>query len=431
MSEPTIRVPGWTYQIKSGLALSVAPEQLVPPELDLTKCCVTCHVVTPAIDRQGEIVDPMGGNYENYARNPVVFFDHRLSYELPIAMCREAPGAPLEVYPEDGRVVSKHYFDQKDKTSMQMFRCIENGWLNGLSVGFDPVPGYMKPIGMRPDGKGKAYHYLRWQDLEHSHTPLGVNPETLTIAVQKGKVGGETMLPMIVKSFTELSLPTPAYANGWTPPVQKSVKPPERPEHKEKEVADPLKNAEKEPDKDPDQPKASVKEHEVEKKEDKKYAGEPEFKNMPKYSARAGMDIIQGLHDMHKSISERSADSEHEGMNQAFEHVKAMLKEAKEHVEGAMAEHHPEVKYEAPPDLEPSKDEDVGHKTAEGEEPKGEYVVKSHKYKPMRFQPISGGPKLAVIDEPESDEEKNRLRAEMLKTKYKMETLKRQMAQQA
>lgn len=406
MSE--IRTPGWTYRIKGGLALSM-PEQLAAPVLDTSKCIATCAIVTPTLDRQGEIVEPTGGDYENFARNPVVFFDHRLSYELPIAMAREGPGALLSVYPEEGRVVAHHYFDQNDKTSMQMFRCIENGWLNGLSIGFDPVPGYMQPIGMRPDGKGKAYRYLRWQDLEHSHTPLGVNPETLTIAVQKGQVGGEKMLPMIIKSFTALSLPTPIQANGWTPPVQKSEKP--MPD-KEKEADKELKVKE-----ETKGPKAETKSEPEEAPEEKK--------GMPKPSARMGMDMIQGLHDMHRHMTDMTGECEHEHMLKAFEHAKAMVNEAKEHVEGALAEHHPEVKMEPPP-KEESKDRDVGHESMEHEKP-GEYVVKSHRYKPKRLVTESQkASKEFTALPPEQEEE---IRRENLRIAYKLRVIETALAQ--
>lgn len=398
------------------MAITSTPPINHDTDIDRSRCIVTCSVVTPATDRQGEIVEPLGGIYDDYAKNPVVFFDHRATYPHAIAMAREAPGAPLQVYPSDSAVIAKHYFFQNDPVSMQMFRMIDDGMLLGISLGFNQIPEYAEPIGMRPDGKGKAFRYHRWYDLEHTHTPLGVNPETLTIAVQKCRVGSEVMLPMIVKSFQQHSLPTPVQANGWTPPKEKSM-----PDEKEKDD-ETFKKDESELKEEPTQ---------LEKKPDPKSHGDsPENTDIDgnpsptkplKPSAKMLMDGAQGIRDLHGHMCKMMEMAEHPESMEAMEHVKAMLGEATEHLEGALATHHPEVKAEPPPEANEDKPS----------EEDGAYKVKSHRYVAVRFGPMGGKTLQIARDEAVTAEEAAEIRREIVALRYQTNMAKKRLEARA
>lgn len=360
----------------------------------------------------------MGGVYDDYQNAPVVFFDHRLQYPTPIAKAADDTG--LTVFPSETQVRSKHYFVQYDPVAMQVFRLIDDGFMPGISVGFDPVPGQYEIIGNRPDGRGKALRYFQWKLLEISHTPLGVNPEALTIAVQKGRVGSDPMHPLITKSLSSLMLPTPVQANGFTPPETKAMATsPEKP--KEGKPAD---------EESADAKKLGT---EVEKPAAKPAPDEHKDKGekAPMKPSPAGMlHCIQALHDVHGHMEKAMANAEHPESLEAVEHAKAMVQEAREHVEGALAEHHPEVKAEPPPDKhdEPeNKDADQSGKNDDKEE--GSYVVKSHRFKPMRFGPLTQP--LVIADTPMTDAE--RVEADRLSKRlaYKQARLARMEEQAA
>lgn len=391
------RYPGWTYPVKGGLAMAAPSVEAMPPELDRATCAVTTVCVTPTVDRQGEILEPMGGVYDDFAKAPIILFDHRMQYPKPIAKAADETGN-LQIFPSESYVKSKHYFRQDDPFAMDIFRMIDDGFMPGVSVGFDPVPTQYEIIGSRPDGRGKALHYYQWKLLEISHTPLGVNPDALTVYVQKGKVGDKPMHPLIKKSLSELALPTPAWATGWTPPVVKAVTP--KPVEKampdpEKKDDDKLKKADEKvgtptQDKPMDKPDKPEPKATNDKSEPVIGAdGKPKLKP----SAKMLMNTAQCLRDAHAHISKGMDDAEHEPSMEAVEHVKTMLQEAGEHVESALAEHHPEVKAEPPPEE---------HDKPENDDPDqgdaGAYKVKSHQWTALRFGPLN---KTLTIHEPQ------------------------------
>jgi len=431
-TDTIIRVPHWTYPVKGGIALTSTLPPITDANIDRARCVVTCILTTPAIDRQGEVLDPEGGMYEAYAANPVVFFDHRLnnSYPLPIALAQEAPGAPLAVFPSADNVIAKHYFIQNDPMSMQLFRLIDDKILRGISVGFNGVEGYKEPIGIRPDGRGKAFRYHRWIDLEHSHTPLGVNGEALTIAVQKGYVGSEPMLPMIMKSFTDHALPTPIQANGWTPEI-KSM-PDEKVKEKENTKDDVKINRDE----------AAL--------NDKKTTPEPNPDPMSHKNKSEGpskpmkpspgmlMGGAQCCRDAVKHLQRLQEPAEHKESLEAMEHVKAMMGEAAEHLEGALATHHPEVKYERPEEDHPDNDDKMQPRRSEEgvdtPDDQGDYKVKSHKWTAPRFGAANGGTIAIHRDEPLTADDTVRLeeiRKKILANEYQINAAKRRREQRA
>lgn len=419
-TDTIIRRPHWTYPVKGGVALTSTLPEITDANIDRAHCVVTCVLTTPAVDRQGEILDPMGGDYASYSANPVVFFDHRLNnaYPLPIAMAQEGHDAPLAVFQSETNVIAKHYFIQNDPMSMQLFRLIDDKILRGISVGFNGVPAHMEPIGMRPDGRGKAFRYHRWIDLEHSHTPLGVNGEALTIAVQKGYVGSERMLPMIMKSFTDHALPTPIQANGWTPEI-KSM-PDEKDDVKINRDEAALNDKKTTPEPSPN----------PESHADKSVEPSKPMKPSPGML----MGGAQCCRDAVKHLSRLQEPAEHKESLEAMEHVKAMMGEAAEHLEGALATHHPEVKYERPEEDHPENDDKMQPKRSEEgvdtPDDQGDYKVKSHKWTAPRFGPL-GSPTIALHQPTMSAEDEAATRKELLKIKYEIEAAKRRNAARA
>ena len=96
-------------------------------------CAVVLSYVasTDAVDRYGDIVDQAGWNLDGYKSNPVVLFNHRQD-SLPIAKARS-----IEVV--DNQLEIEIEFDMADPDSARIGRKAEAGYLNAVSVGFQPV----------------------------------------------------------------------------------------------------------------------------------------------------------------------------------------------------------------------------------------------------------------------------------------------------
>ena len=72
-----------------------------------------------------------------------------------------------------------------------VYELIKGGFLNAVSIGFDPDPEHMGPptekeLTKRPEWAGVKQVYRKWKLLEVSLVPVPSNPEALVTAVGKG-----------------------------------------------------------------------------------------------------------------------------------------------------------------------------------------------------------------------------------------------------
>ena len=117
---------------------------------------------TGAIDRQGESLNPIGWQTDNYLKNPVVLYGHDYKVNRPV-------GKTLRVYIEENQL----RFDvQFNDTSLgqEIFNLMKDGYLNAVSVGFIPLEF----------GNDGEYTYQKMELLELSVVPVPANPEALT-----------------------------------------------------------------------------------------------------------------------------------------------------------------------------------------------------------------------------------------------------------
>lgn len=191
---------------------------LPDPGLDFDggKMCVHVVASTDRMDRERDIVVPKGGDFTDHRKNPIVLLNHRK--DLPgIAKAMDADGNYTVRLANDHEIHSSHYFDQKSKLSVQTFRAVESGALGGVSISFQPAPGTMhKALG--PD-KHPVFIYPAWSLLEITHAPIGVNPDAVVRAVEKG-FGGESLCP----ELKEVLIPfvperKPLATGGWEKPT--------------------------------------------------------------------------------------------------------------------------------------------------------------------------------------------------------------------
>lgn len=178
---------------------NVAPKIAV----DTTRMSVTHILVTKSIDLQGDVVDPGGGDLAAHEANPVVFYDHRTDYKHPIARAENDSQYTVKKSKDGSIVYAETFFIPKDEMSSQVFGLIAEDAIRGWSVGFNPQPGGFETI-RKSQGRGDrgSYHFKKWDLLEYSSTPQPVNPDALTVLVEKGRLGSEVLNPIILKSLS-------------------------------------------------------------------------------------------------------------------------------------------------------------------------------------------------------------------------------------
>lgn len=143
-------------------------------------------ISTPTLDRHGDILYPMGCQFENYLNNPVVLFAHR-SRELPI-------GKGLNPTKDETcvQLIKKFMTKEENPLADNIYRLVKGGWMNACSVGFVPVEWEWADI--RDETRGFwDIDYLKWELTESSPCPVPANPDALAGA----KSAGEDLEPLV------------------------------------------------------------------------------------------------------------------------------------------------------------------------------------------------------------------------------------------
>jgi HK97 family phage prohead protease len=84
---------------------------------------------TASPDRYGDVVDQKGWDLSAYNRNPVVLFNHNPS-QMPIGKGK--------AYVENDQLMLEVEFDQKDDMAKTIEQKVRDGYINAVSVGFQP-----------------------------------------------------------------------------------------------------------------------------------------------------------------------------------------------------------------------------------------------------------------------------------------------------
>ena len=157
---------------------------------------ITYVMTTEDEDRDGETVNPAGGNFDEYMQNKVVLWNHD-SGDFPLGKLIDKPwndyvGKGTE-YPEvEGErrlaLLGKVFFSNENPKADQAYRQATEpvpdgttGTLSGSSISFLPDGEVSK------NGKG-GNHYDKWRLLEFTLCSVGSNPSALKL----GKMVGES-----------------------------------------------------------------------------------------------------------------------------------------------------------------------------------------------------------------------------------------------
>lgn len=188
--------PWRVKKLPDGSAAYLVPDAKITT--DDKKLCAHVIVSTPTMDRERDIMVPTGCRTKSHEKNPIVLLNHQKN-QPGIALARSPDGEyTLKTY--EDRIESRNWFDPNEKLSMQSYGLVKSGALGGVSPGFLTVPGCVHKV-KAADGH-PAYVYSEWDLVEISHVPIGMNPDAIVLALEKG-FDGQQLLP----ELKELLLP--------------------------------------------------------------------------------------------------------------------------------------------------------------------------------------------------------------------------------
>ena len=152
---------------------------------------------TAGADRYGDIIEQSGWQLDSYRKNPVILFNHN-PQEMPIGK-----GA-VEVV--DNALMIDIEFDMDDERAAKIARKAQKGYLNAVSVGFNPIES--TPRAELPDGhfaKGVSGNYFSKAELlEVSIVTIPANSEAVAAKDYLKNIENVTAMSLTKEQATEL-----------------------------------------------------------------------------------------------------------------------------------------------------------------------------------------------------------------------------------
>lgn len=160
---------------QAGELIKVSAGAALIKSADESRRAVPFVVSTPQVDRDNDILFPLGCRFATYLQNPVVLWAHQ-SRSLPI-------GRGEDVRADEAGVTMTKVFATRDENPMaeSVYRLLLGGYLNAASVGFLP----QKWVWNEQRGSW-AIDYLEWELTESSVVPIPSNPGALAAAKSAG-----------------------------------------------------------------------------------------------------------------------------------------------------------------------------------------------------------------------------------------------------
>lgn len=128
---------------------------------------------TSVVDRMGDVIEQDGWDLAAFKENPVILWGHNVREERPPI------GTALKVWVEGkgkkAKLMFNIKFDLQDTFAAEIYRKIKDGFINTVSVGFQPT----EFEAIDPDDWWSGLRYLKQSLLELSVVPVPANPEAL------------------------------------------------------------------------------------------------------------------------------------------------------------------------------------------------------------------------------------------------------------
>ncbi len=126
------------------------------------------------VDRDGDVVEPMGGRFEEYWDNPIVFWNHGFGQgelaDLPI-------GQATQIEPSREKVAASWRFSRPEANpkAEMIFQLWSDGDVNGVSQSFWPNRWSEKPVMRGQTG----LHVTDWTLWEFGPVGIPINPKAI------------------------------------------------------------------------------------------------------------------------------------------------------------------------------------------------------------------------------------------------------------
>lgn len=148
----------------------------VVKQIDVGARTIEFNISTQDADRDGDVVMVNGWQLDNYRTNPIVLWAHQ-ARNPPIAKS-------LSEIVDSGVLKSTAEFARREVFAFAdtIFQLYGGGFLNAVSVGFDPLRWEWVDTDERPLG----IDFIEQELLEYSAVPIPANPNALVAARGKG-----------------------------------------------------------------------------------------------------------------------------------------------------------------------------------------------------------------------------------------------------
>jgi hypothetical protein len=212
------------------------PSTLLKAECDGRALTVTAALSVEVLDRAGDVVVTRGVDLRVHKADPWAGYEHYRrrgnewvipgpgEEDLPPVRVGTAAhadgryGVELKAMPGHGDVLfATTRFDQRDPLSLQTYRLVEDGTLDGTSVEISLVKGFNRPLAPSPLGGRYGMHIDRCILLGYAHCAIPVNQAALVCKslaaataaaagrrislAQTGRLGSEPLHPLLLESF--------------------------------------------------------------------------------------------------------------------------------------------------------------------------------------------------------------------------------------
>lgn len=168
---------------------SFAPQEQATAPAEKSR---TVRITTGAVDRDGEVLRPDGGQFEQYLKNPVVLFAHDYR-SIPVGKC-------VSLTVDADGVTAKTIYNNTE-LAKEIYQLALDGFPLAVSLGFTPVEtarrggaGFQAQLDdcvrrgwvKKQETDGVRRIFSKWNLIEYSDVPVPANPEALQISISKG-----------------------------------------------------------------------------------------------------------------------------------------------------------------------------------------------------------------------------------------------------
>jgi len=196
--------------VEKAAALLDAPAG--PTSIDEMRRCATFVISTPTPDRSEDVVSPRGVKLANYARNPIVYFDHGFSgVHVPIGKCEDEFGNLAIVVTDEGIEGTCYFADSVE--GEQIFELVKQAVLRAASINLQPITYTIRSANSDSRNRHSAdtatgrpgMDIEEWELLEWSIVGIPDNPEAIRKILAGGQLAGSPICEPIKKSLAQFA----------------------------------------------------------------------------------------------------------------------------------------------------------------------------------------------------------------------------------